>query len=66
MVCHERRREWRIEDYCEFDEDCAYLFMEIARTTENTSLSGGSDVIFREVITDTEDIRRKYQNFRLS
>lgn len=49
-----------LEEYCRFGEDRVYLFMAIARTKENLQLTSGSEVVFREVIKNEQDIRRKY------
>lgn len=49
-----------LEEYCRFGEDRVYLFMAIARTKENPQLTSGSEVVFREVIKNEQDIRRKY------
>lgn len=50
-----------IEDYCEFGEHRVYLLMAIAHTRENLHLTSNSEVVFREVLKDEQDIARKVQ-----
>lgn len=47
-------------DYCEFTKDRVYIFMAIARRKENPQLTAESEVVFREVSKNEQDIRRKY------
>lgn len=55
-----------LDDYCGFGEDRVYLLMAIARTKENPELTGSTEVVFREVVKDEEDVRRKVDKLRSS
>lgn len=50
-----------LEQYCIFDEDRVYVLMAIARKKENPSVTSSSEPVFREVIKDEDDIRRKVE-----
>ncbi|MFC6993191.1 hypothetical protein ACFQH3_19320 [Haladaptatus sp. GCM10025707] len=49
-----------VEEYCTFDDDRVYLFMAVARQKENPQLTSSTEVTFREVVKDHQDIRRKF------
>ncbi|MFC6731066.1 hypothetical protein ACFQH3_16450 [Haladaptatus sp. GCM10025707] len=53
-----------VEEYCMFGEERVYLFMAIARQKENPHLTSSTEVTFREVVTDTQDIRRKFDQLQ--
>lgn len=50
-----------LEDYCTFNEDRVYVLMAIARKKENPEITSSSEPVFREVIKNGEDIRRKVE-----
>ena len=53
-----------LEEFCEFGKNRVYLFTAVARTKENPELTSSTEVVFREVITSKQNIRRKYEKLR--
>ena len=49
-----------IREWCEFGEYRAYILMAIARSTHNNELSSNSEISYRKVIHDEDDIERAY------
>lgn len=49
-----------LEEFCEFGPNRAYILSAMARPKENESITHGSIPMFREIITNTDAIRRKY------
>lgn len=48
--------------WCEFGEHRAYILMAIARRKHNEELTHNSEVVYREVLRDEQDIQRKYDD----
>lgn len=53
-----------LEDFCEFGDRRVYVLMAIARKKENEDITSGSEIVFREVVKDKEDIGRKVEKLR--
>ncbi|MFP8958893.1 hypothetical protein ACLI4Y_19520 [Natrialbaceae archaeon A-CW3] len=49
-----------IREWCEFGEYRTYILMAIARSTHNDDLSSNSEISYRKVIHDEDDIERAY------
>lgn len=48
-----------IADYCTFGPDRVYVLMAIARKKDNEHITTNTEIVFREVLKDENDCRRK-------
>lgn len=48
-----------LKDHCTFGENRAYIVVLIARQKENEAINHGDEPVFREILTDTDTIRRR-------
>lgn len=53
-----------MSDYCEFGAGRVYILSIMARPRENDAINHGSVPMFREILTEAEDIERKYHRLK--
>lgn len=54
----------KLRNYCKFGDDRVHVMMAIARKKENKGITSGSEIVFREVVKNEEDISRKVEKLR--
>ena len=50
-----------LEDYCRFGKNRVYVLLGVARKKYNPELSHNSEIVYRKVIKNKKDIKRKYR-----
>jgi len=48
-----------LKEYCTFGDNRTYIVVLIARQKENEAINHGQEPVFREILTDTDTIRRR-------
>lgn len=56
-----------LEEHCEFNNlyDC-YVLLAVSRKKDTPEITNSQEVVFREVLRKTEDIKRKFQRLKLN
>lgn len=49
-----------LDEFCTFGKNRVYLLMLIARSKENDAVMSSDEPVFREILTDSETVNRKY------